>query len=240
MMHDSLGDRMKGYEQASRTNLPRRMPVIIRVDGKAFHTWTRELKRPFDSNLEVAMNLTAFYLCKEIEGAVLAYVQSDEISVLVHNYKRLSSQPWFDNQVQKMCSVAAACASSAMTCASDCVFGEIRRAMFDARVFVLPEAEVCNYFLWRQKDAVRNSVQMLARSLYSHAECENKNNSQLQEMCSQKGQNWNDLPTQLRRGRCIVKNTGLPHNDWEIDNKIPLFNEDRTYIERLLATEDEQ
>lgn len=92
---------MKGYEVASRTTLPGRLPVIIRVDGKAFHTYTRGCKRPFDDRLSDVMVSTATKLCDEIQGAQLAYTQSDEISVLVHGYKKFKSQTWFDNQVQK-------------------------------------------------------------------------------------------------------------------------------------------
>src|SRR5262245_49481760 len=104
---DSLGDRMKGYEQACRTTLPRRMPVILRIDGKAFHTFTRGMKRPFDEDFSCAMGACAINICEEAQGAAIGYLQSDEISIMLHNYKRLQTCPWFDNQVQKMTSVAA-------------------------------------------------------------------------------------------------------------------------------------
>lgn len=235
MTFDSLGDRMKRYESASRTVLPPRMPTIIRVDGKAFHTWTRGMQRPFDERLIGWMNDVALTLCHEIQGAQLAYIQSDEISILLHDYKRFESQAWFDKQVQKMVSVAAAIAASRMTyLATESKWR--REAYFDARAWVLPETEVTNYFLWRQNDAVRNSIQMLARSLYSHAECENKCQAELLEMCWQKGQNWNDLKTHLKRGRCTVR---CDDWYWRIDNEIPIWKaEGREYIERLLATED--
>lgn len=99
MTSDSLGDRMKGYEQAARVRLPMRMPVILRIDGRAFHTYTRDCDKPFDTKLMAAMDDVALRLCEEVQGAQIAYVQSDEISILVHNYKRLQSQAWFDNQV---------------------------------------------------------------------------------------------------------------------------------------------
>ena len=167
-----------------------------------------------------------------MQGAQLAYIQSDEISILIHNYKRLTSQSWFGNQLQKMASVSAGIASGVMTLESIKVFGEYRRAVFDSRVFILPEHDVCNYFLWRQQDWTRNSVQMLARSLYSHKECYKKNNAQLQEMCVQKGYNWNDLDPYLKRGICL---TG---SSWVIDKNIPIFSQDRNYIERYLLTEE--
>lgn len=259
MSHDSLGDRMKAYECASRIVLPRRLPVIIRVDGKAFHSYTASCTRPFDEKLGDVMVDTAKKLCESIQGAQLAYTQSDEISVLVHSYKKFDSSAWFDNQVQKMASVAAGIASSHFTANSWKIWArnvngkltntadDIRAAVFDARVFVVPEADVCNYFLWRQQDATRNSVQMLARSLYSHNQCENKNGSELQEMCFEKGHNWNDLAVQWKRGVCLrrVMKTYEPRNEpptyrtvWEPDYGIPQFNLNRYYVDSLLKCEE--
>lgn len=264
---DSLGDRMKRYESASKTILPQRMPVICRIDGKAFHTYTRTLKapgEPINKQLEHVMNLTAIKLCEEIQGAQIAYIQSDEISILVHNYKKLNSHSWFSNEVQKMVSVSAAIASATFTANSSLIWGakpesdvpDIRPAYFDSRVFVLPEAEVCNYFIWRQQDATRNSIQMLARSLYSHKQCVNKNSSQLQDMCVKANRNWNEEPTSFKRGRCIVKKHGFatmttsdsveiqaayPTGRWSwfVDNEIPIFTQDRNYINRLLVVDEE-
>lgn len=241
MIFDALGNRMKGYEQASRCVLPLRMPVVIRVDGKCFHSYTRGLARPFDKNLVRVMNSAALELCLELQGARLAYVQSDEISVLLHNYSRLETSAWFDNQIQKMVSVAASVAAARVTVDSFALFdGDYKMAHFDARAFVLPEAEVTNYFLWRQNDASRNSIQMLAQSLYSHRELHGKSQADLHEMCFRKGRNWNDLPTSLRRGRCAVRVERDGRSWWEIDNEIPIWKADgRDYIGRLLATQPE-
>lgn len=248
MSNDSLGDRMKSYEDAYRLSLPIRMPVILRIDGKAFHSYTKDCEKPVDNDLVKCMNDTASYLCKNVQGCQLAYVQSDEISLLLVNYKELDSQSWFDNNLQKMVSISSALASSYFTSISNKIFGEIKLAQFDSRAFVLPKEDVCNYFIWRQQDATRNSVQMLARSLYSHKECDNLNNSELQELCWKKGENWNDCPTSQKRGRCIVKLTGprpalnlktgeytvAERSYWEVDNEIPVFSQDRTYIEKYV------
>lgn len=242
MTCDSLGDRMKRHEEASRTVLPPRMPIILRVDGRAFHTLTKCLERPYDEDFAGAMNDVAVALCKDIQGAQLAYVQSDEISVLVHGYKKFTSEPWFGNQVQKMVSIAAARATATMTNIWALHWSDGQTPMFDARAFVLPEHEVVNYFIWRQQDATRNSIQMLARSLYSHKECNNKNCSQLQEMCFQKGKNWDKEPTWFKRGRCIVKidhahrgvSCGYTGGAWVTDLSTPIFSEKREYIEKLL------
>lgn len=250
----SIGDRMKLYEGAAKSHLPPRMPVILRVDGKAFHTYTKDCERPFDKSLMDAMDNVAIALCKNIQGAQIAYVQSDEISILIHGYKKFSSNPWFDNEVQKMVSVSASIAAATMTVESANIFSNvmehgdseldcIRPAFFDSRVFVLPETEVCNYFLWRQQDCSRNSIQMLARSLYSHKECNNKNGSELQEMTFQKGQNWNDLPTGCKRGRCISKISyenfdKTIRSKWAVDHDIPVFSESRDYINKHLKCDE--
>lgn len=240
MAHDSLGDRMKAHESAWRPTLPPRTPVIIRVDGRAFHSYTRGLERPFSEPLIAAMNKVALALCADLQGARLAYVQSDEISVLLHSYETFSSQPWFGNEIQKMASVAAGIASATMTAASVEVFRHVKPAVFDARAFALPEHEVTNYFLWRQNDAARNSVQMLARSLFSHSRCNGLNQAQLNELCFTEGcRNWNDLPTSHRRGRCALRvRRALMHWRWEIDNEIPIWKGDgRDYVDRLLLTQ---
>ena len=264
MSQDSLGDRMKSYEDCYRIHLPIRMPIIVRIDGKAFHSYTKGCKKPVDEGLVSVMNETARYLCDNIQGTKLAYVQSDEISLLITNYEDVNTQSWFDNNLQKMASVSASMAGAIFTMNSYRIWDknkdvewsdyvpyapeDMRPAFFDSRVFVMPKEDICNYFLWRQQDATRNSVQMLARSLYSHKECENMNNSQLQEMIFQKGINWNDCPVPQKRGRCIVKQTVEkeaynPHekklvkalrSEWVVDNNIPVFSADRSYIDKYV------
>lgn len=263
-MSDSLGDRMKGYENVSRIYLPRRLPVIIRVDGRAFHTFTKGFQKPFDNVLSCAMRGAAIGLCKEISGAKLAFVQSDEISVLVTNNDSIETQPWFDNNLQKLVSLSASIATRCFDNAFQLAISEynesfsqyttyfrsLHTATFDARAFVLPPEEVVNYFIWRQQDATRNSVQMVARSLYSHKELMNKNSDDLQEMIHEKGVNWNDYPTPWKRGICCVKTlkvvgvgadlggTPVVRSQWELDTDIPIFTQDRDYIERWLRHDD--
>lgn len=268
MPYDSLGDRMKGYENISRIYLPRRLPVIIRVDGRAFHTFTRGFERPFDQVLRTCMRVAAKALCEQISGVKLAYVQSDEISLLLTNDDTLDTQPWFGNNLQKLVSLSASIATLAFN-------GEFRQAIirqpdkqqfgsyliaynrgaqFDSRAFVIPPTEVTNYFIWRQQDATRNSIQMVAQSLYSHKELMNKNTDELQEMIFQKGINWNDYPIPNKRGFCVVKKpcvigieadaTGLEaaspviRKQWVVDTDIPIFTQDRSYIEKLVIHND--
>lgn len=227
-MNDNLGQRMKhNYENAFRTYLPYRMPIIIRVDGRAFHTFTRDMERPFDVRFSVAMMKLSQYLLMNVGPARLTYSQSDEVSLLLHPYNKLTSEPWFGNEIQKIVSSTAALASAWFTWYYN------KLAHFDARVFVLPESEVCNYFIWRQQDATRNSVQMAAQTQYSHKELLGKNNSELQEMLFRRGINWNDYESAFRRGFCVYRND-VGHM---VDIDIPIFTQNRDYIERHLAIE---
>lgn len=230
---DSLGDRMKGnYENAFRVYLPKRMPVILRLDGKAFHTLTRKFSKPYDAIFMSMMDRTALYLCDQIQGAELAYVQSDEISILLHNYKRFTSEAWFDNNLQKMVSVGAALASSHFSRSTSVILPLVQ---FDCRAFVLPETEVANYFIWRQQDWERNSVQMLAQSLFSHRELQGKNCKDLLDMCFERGHNWGDRSNSERFGRCIVRGE---NGGWVVDSSIPIFKLDRSYVEKHLKVDD--
>lgn len=222
-MKDTLGDRMKeNYENRTRISLPRRTYTIIRVDGKAFHTYTKGLTRPFDSGLIEDMNNTAAYLCKNIMGAKFAYVQSDEISILITDFEDIGTQSWFDSNLQKMCSVAASLATAKfnqLRMSRRCWEGNdidgyldqkdvdnFKLAMFDARVFQIPQrAEVSNYFIWRQQDATRNSISSVAQSLYSSKELNKKSTNDMQEMIFQKGINWNDYSFREKRGGIIGK-----------------------------------
>ena len=279
-----LSTRMKEfYEFIPKTKLMRRTPVILRIDGKAFHSFTKGFKRPFDEILIKSMQETMQYLCENIQGCVLGYTQSDEISLLLIDYKNLNSSAWFDYEVQKLCSISASMATMAFNIffpsnVSDwCKDNNLatipylnegkdenllklydtywnaahKGAMFDTRCFNIPKEEVANYFYWRQKDASKNSVQMLGRAYFSHNELHKKNGSQIQDMLMlEKGVNWNDLPTTQKRGSCCIKeqyqSEEVDSKDgpcvrtrWIIDNEIPIFTEEnRNYMEKLVYIEE--
>jgi tRNA(His) guanylyltransferase len=228
-MTESLGDRMRQYINVSNTRLIQRMPVIIFVDGKKFHNYTRSMEKPFSDNLIYNMQITARALCEEIQGSKLAYIQSDEISILLHNYDKLNQGAYFDFRTQKMASIAASTATLEFN-----RFGRLGQlpygARFDARCFNVPKEEVCNYFIWRQKDWTRNSVQMLARSKFSNKALYKKDQNEMKDMLMDIGINWNDLPTQNKRGSCVIKS----NDNWAIDQGIPIFTQDRNYIERFI------
>lgn len=253
-LRDELGIRMKNfYESVPKTKLLRRTPVAIRIDGKAFHSFTRGMKKPFDFILIESMQKTMQYLCENIQGCVLGYTQSDEITLLLIDYKRLNSDAWFDYEVQKMCSIAASMATmafnryfaeAAAAAMEDEVYAEAlqkavqKGAMFDARCFNIPKEEAANLIYWRQLDAARNSVQMVGQANFSHKQLQGKSCEQIQDMLMQEKMfNWNELETCLKRGSCCVRkeNVEAGKSNWIIDREIPQFKGDgRGYIEKRI------
>jgi len=217
-MNDTLGDRMKGqYEDRTRFMLPRRTYTILRLDGKAFHTYTKGLKRPFDADLIADMDSAIIAMLPEIQGAVFAYTQSDEISVLLTDFATPNTSAWFDGNLQKMVSVASSIITAEFNKirwqrfvdhkSTNLLGNENSTAYFDCRAFTIPDrTEVMNYFRWRQQDCIRNSVSMVAQSNFSHNELHGKNQSNMHEMLHQKGVNWaTGFSDGEKNGRLIVK-----------------------------------
>lgn len=206
-MSDStaLGDRMKRYERTFKATLPKRTYTILRLDGRAFHSYLRGSDKPFDYDFIGAMSEVAKELCKEISGTAFAYHQSDEISLLVTDFSAHETEPWFGGVTAKWLSVSASLATA--------VLNEQRpgkRALFDARVFCLSDPyEVVNYFIWRQRDAMRNSVSMLAQHHFSHKQLHGVSSEQMQEMLFQEhNMNWSDLDIPAKRGKVVFKESG--------------------------------
>jgi tRNA(His) guanylyltransferase len=232
-MKESLGNRIKNYyEERVCYMLPRRTFTILRLDGKAFHFYTKGLTRPFDDQLMNDLDETAKFLCEEIQGARFAYVQSDEISILLTDFKDLGTEAWFDGNIQKMVSVSASLATGK--------FNQLRPgklAFFDSRVFTIPyQTEVENYFIWRQQDATRNSITGVAQSLYSHKELAGKNGSQKQEMIFRKGINWNDYASRYKRGRGIIEEmfekNGTQRRRWAVVD-VPIFTQNKEFFKNI-------
>ena len=260
-VHDDLGTRMKEfYEQIPKTRLVRRMPVAIRIDGKAFHTFTRGFRKPFDHILIKTMQETTKYLCENIQGCVFGFTQSDEITLILVDYQKLTSSAWFDYEVQKLCSISASMATMAFNkffysmVMEETAGGEFtegiagihlnaaeKGAMFDARCFNIPKEEVTNLIYWRQLDAIRNSIQMVGQANFSHKELQNKTCNMIQDMLhEQKGINWNDYPTVWKRGTAVVKVTieseRINASNWVIDTEMPILKgEDRAYVDDLVC-----
>lgn len=207
---NNLSTRMKRYEASSKILLSRRSYVILRIDGAHFHTYTKGFDKPFDENIIAAMQSATQYVCEQAQGCKLGYVQSDEASFLLTDFDELTTDAWFDNQLQKLVSVSASLFTAEfnryMDFTRDMIKGIPEKlATFDARAFTLPDnVEVMNYFLWRIKDAERNSLAGLCQANYSHKELMNKNAAQQQELLFQKGINWNDVDEYHKRGTLIV------------------------------------
>lgn len=262
-MRDALGDRIKNnYENITRTRLVRRMPVAIRIDGKAFHTWTRGLMKPFDHILMKTMQQTTLELCKHVQNCVLGYTQSDEITLVLIDYKKFETQSWFDNELQKIVSISASLATgyfnffwahnvenlkhnlqlypdkynipekTLMKYTTNCM----NPAFFDSRAFNIPREEVCNMIYWRQSDATRNSIQLVGQANFSHKELQNKSCNDIQNMLlTERNINWNDFSIPEKRGTAIIKKD----SEWIIDENMPiLLKEDRNYVESLLMEDD--
>jgi len=227
---DPLGDRMKGnYENRTRYKLTRRTPVIIRLDGKAFHTITKNFCKPFDISFGNVMSSLSVDLCSEIQGAKCAYTQSDEISILITDFDRLTTDAWFDYNLQKMVSISSAMAS--VYFAETLVTGDY--AFFDSRAFNMPKEEVANYFIWRQKDWIRNSVSMLAQANFSHKQLQKKGQLEMKEMLEEKGICWDELKDRWKYGTFVRKIEG----DWDREDIV--FTDNRDVIEQLLIPVEE-
>lgn len=252
-INDFLGDRMKNYEARNQYWLQTRTPVIIRVDMRAGHTFTKGFQRPFDEVFGNSMVRTMEYCAANIGNCVFAYCQSDEITFVLSDYRKLNTDAWFSYRTDKLCSIAASMATMAFNrffCQEVKHWGRFcegfgsgasiidmklyqtylaaveKGAMFDARCFNIPKEEVCNCIYWRQLDATRNSIQMVGQANFSHAELQGKSCNEIQDMLhEQRGINWNDFPTRWKRGVAWTKTNGT-------DYEMPILRgEDRKYVD---------
>lgn len=249
-IRDDLGTRMKTfYENIPKTRLMRRTPVAIRIDGKSFHTFTKGFQKPFDFVLMDTMQQTMKYLCENIQGCIFGYTQSDEITLILVDYQKFTSDAWFDYEVQKLTSVSASMATMAFNkyfsenvveynlthdplvkrregLLDNYISAVEKGALFDARCFNIPKEEVTNLIYWRQLDATRNSIQMVGQAHFSHDELQDKTCNMIQDMLMTKyGINWNDFTIPCKRGTaCIKVATKVTEN---IKREPQPFGEDR-------------
>lgn len=240
MTNDSLGDRMKRLERVSEHYLIRRMPVIIRIDGKAFHTLTAKLSDKFDIRLHKCMTHTMQTLCEKIQGTIFAYTQSDEITIVLRDWDTIKTEAWFDYRQNKMESVSASIATAAFNEYSKTIPEfQLGTATFDSRAFNVPKEEVVNLCIWRQKDAERNSIQTYGRTVFSHKQLLGRSNQQVIQMLDENGTSWQLLDTWKKRGTAWVgTNINRGEGNYSsvdiktgIDENIPIFTQNRIYIE---------
>lgn len=231
MIKDNLGKRMKDYEKVTTQHLIKRLPVIIRIDGNAFHTYTKGMVKPFDEDLAHAMKQTMIYLCEKVPDCRLGYTQSDEITLVLTNDISLEYDAWFNNKLPKLISLTASRATFKF---NELMFEKTGKpAFFDSRAFNVPNPmEVANNLHWRQADAERNSVSSLAQSLYSQKELNGISSQDLKvKMLNEKGVDWDLLDTYKKRGICCRKT----EDGWGIDENTPKFKDNWEYILSLFA-----
>lgn len=249
----NLHERMKQYEAVSQTYLMRRTPVIIRLDGVAFHTFTKKFDKPFDEVLGTAMRATTRYLVNNIQGCVIGYTQSDEISLALQDYKKLDTDAWFGYNVQKLVSVSAKMATDVFHRAFDNACLGMRdekylrvycRAMgdnnvgFDSRCWNLPFEEVNNYFIDRQQDAERNSINLLAQQYYTQKQLDGINIKRLQDkLFTEHGVNWNDLPIEQKRGYVYIPRSNPKFEEY--NRFTPVFSQEPDFINSLIRFDKE-
>ena len=226
-MRDNIGNRMKeNYENPAKTRLMKRVPVIVRLDMRAGHTFTKGFDKPFDEVFMYSMIDTTNYLVNSTQGCTLGYVQSDEISLLLTDYATFTSEPYFDYEVEKICSTLASTATLRFNRAFSYHYAsyrettvnpltellqayntaEDRGATFDCRCFNIPKEEVTNYFLWRQLDAIRNSIQSLGRKYFSSKALYGLNCNEIKALLKECFQvDWDDLYVTEKRGTFITR-----------------------------------
>lgn len=236
-----LSIRMKVYENAQKGLLLRKTPVIIRVDGKAFHSFTKDMGKPFDIALMISMDDAAKAVASEMQGFKFGYIQSDEASFFLSDYDHLENEPWFNNEKSKLESISASLMTGFFIKEISqfwCIKNKPIPA-FDARAFNIPKEEVTNYFLWRAKDWERNSVQMLTRSYFSHKELIGKKIPDLHEMLYAKGVNWNDLSPREKNGCYIIRDTESERKRvYKTSQLLPTYDDLNTVLEQLIYPGD--
>lgn len=226
-MRDDLGNRMKSYEAVYDFTLPQKSFVVARLDGKAFHTFTRSLE-PFNDHLNETFINVCYYLAKEVQNNVLIYHQSDEISILLTDDILPETSPYFGNRLQKLCSILASMTTAYFNSfywEQGCIY---KPALFDCRLFVVPQVDVPNYFVWRMKDNDRNVIMRLAQNIYSHKDLQGISCKQLLERVDF-NLAYNFLDDTYRYGNLVVGNQ-LHHNKFNyeaIESMIDYILQDR-------------
>jgi tRNA(His) 5'-end guanylyltransferase len=213
----TLGQRIKeDYEIRQRVKLPRRTNTIVRIDGKAFHTLTKSLEKPFDAGIEISMDYAGRCLADEFQGAKMVYIQSDEISIWATDYDNLETGAWFDGNVQKISSVSASVVTANFNRSWGSTWGSLNTssmAYFDARVFTIAErSEVANYFLWRYRDAVKNAISMIAERYYSSRELHGVSSSDRLGMIGE--DRYLDYKKGSREGRLYIRHGSGESMSW--------------------------
>ena len=222
---DSLGDLMKAFESsATFARAMKGIPLLARLDGRAFHSFAKGLQRPYDERLSNAMVETTKFLVARTH-ALVGYTQSDEISLLWHVSPESNSNFIFDGKIFKL-------TSSLSSLATVKFFEQIQKNIpekahlfptFDCRVWQVPTKELAaDVFRWREFDATKNSVSMAAHSLFSHKSLQGMSSKEMKDrMINEASINWNNYPTFFKRGTYVKRKQILVELDQETIDKIP-------------------
>ena len=208
MKKDDFGDRMKSLErrETEQTFMPL-LPIVVRLDGRSFHSYTSGFDRPIDSDFRKAMVETTKVLVEET-NATIGYTQSDEITLVLYS-SNLKSQIWFNGEKFKIVScLASLCSVTFYKFMSQFKAGNLpgKVPTFDCRAYNVPnKIEAANGVLWRELDCTKNAISMASRCYYSHAELNDKSGSEKQEMLFAKGVNFNDYPAYFKRGTFVQR-----------------------------------
>lgn len=260
MYKDAIGDRMKGYENCYRIYMPRRSAVVVRLDGRSFHTFTKGFARPYDELFASCMWETAQKLCENVGGCRFGYTQSDEITLILADWENPKTEPWFGNNLQKIVSVSASMATlffnknfvnlyakevshfydsngnyesdefKVLQTHNNAFYNKM--AVFDSRAFIIPREEIFNVLYWRQLDCKRNSIQLLGQANFSHSQLQNKNSDEIQEMLFQeKGINWANEPEWFKNGVAIYKKPTKVDYYNEFDGSSGVVYRNKWYID---------
>lgn len=245
----TLADRMKEYEANFDYKIMRRCPVILRLDGRSFSRLTKSLEKPSEKFINAMAN-TTLDVAKDIEGCVFGYCQSDEITLVLKNDQSIYSMPWFDNRIQKMVSIAAAEATYAFGKNLEKQELELKRGIFDCRVFSVPNTiELVNNLIYRQRDCMRNAISLVAdaqlrKRLGKGAALKlllNKGSKERLQLLFEKCgiDFWKDYPSAVIRGVGAYRkpeekigkdNVPIIRNSWVLDYNIPEFDKDAALI----------
>lgn len=242
----SLGDRMKEYENVTNTNLIHRMPIMVRCDGRAFHSFCSGMNKPYDDIFIELMDTLTKYLLVSVPDCEIAYVESDEITLCLFPYKTYATTPFFDGRVQKLCSTLAAMATwkfnqillewSKGDDASKKTFAEVyssKVAMFDCRVWNLPREEVLNCLLWRQQDSKRNAILTAGQTWIGKKKIHALKTTEVIDKLKEIGIDyWEAIPKYYHYGRTFIHNSDK--TNWIFDNL-----EDRAELSKLVNIDEE-
>ena len=209
----NIGERIKRYEKVYDYKLTPRSCLFVRVDGKSFHTFTKNCNKPFDQQIINAMVEAALHTAKQMPGFKLAYIQSDECTFMLTDFDNIQTQGWFNYELNKVVSISAAYYTAYFN-----KFYGSKDAVFDSRAFIVPQDDAPNVFIWRQQDWERNSVQMLAQSQFNQRELQGKKIPEIHEMLLTKNLDWSKLSPQLKNGTFITQDFQFIYDKLHYDN----------------------